>query len=315
MFSRRSAHVCPARLAACLHAKSSLDATIMVCFLLTVSLLALNMLIAMMATTYERMQGELEGHFMFLTSLLHVTWSSASPVPAPLLILSVPFHAVRLVRMLFECCCQPLQRTNDAAAAPSALGTHTYSQTDGERDRAAAALLGTPDGQSSAQWGSASRVTEMARATLRIQHGLTRKFSRAVTVMDEEMVLKETDIPSAETLRAALQPVESIEPVSRSPPSAAAAADWLEARGARALQDSLAQMLEQHAAILEAKVVSALEAKAAGAPAAGAPAAVAPAALGPSRKLPNPRFLGNPTLSARRSKQPSNDGFATGFEA
>ena len=60
-----------------------------------VILMALNMLIAQMSTTYERIRERLATNFMFLTALVVVSTMNHSHVPPPFTMLSWPYHLVK----------------------------------------------------------------------------------------------------------------------------------------------------------------------------------------------------------------------------
>ena len=76
----------------CLHGRSRVATILMIFFLLAIVLLLLNMLIAMMATTYDRIREGLVSHVQVLAALLFVTWSDATAVPSPLVLLGLPYH-------------------------------------------------------------------------------------------------------------------------------------------------------------------------------------------------------------------------------
>jgi len=66
-------------------------------FMVVISLLGLNMLIASMATTYERVRERLAINYMFITAINVSCWHHAPFVPAPLRVFALPYYAWRLL--------------------------------------------------------------------------------------------------------------------------------------------------------------------------------------------------------------------------
>lgn len=80
----------------CLHASAQAVSApiVMDVFRVMITLLALNMLIAQMSTTYDRIREKLATNFQFLTALMTIEWTETPLVPAPLHILSVPYYVL-----------------------------------------------------------------------------------------------------------------------------------------------------------------------------------------------------------------------------
>eukprot|EP00900_Chrysochromulina_parva_P017556 jgi/Chrpa1/25801/Chrysochromulina_OHIO_Genome00001615-RA len=64
----------------------------MIAYLVVAVLLGTNMLIALMAKTFDLIHEQQMPNFMYLSTLLYLVWSDESPVPAPLLLLRIVFY-------------------------------------------------------------------------------------------------------------------------------------------------------------------------------------------------------------------------------
>ena len=82
-----------------------------------VMLMALNMLIAQMSTTYERIRERLTSNFMYLTALVITTAMNEARVPAPLGMLSLPFLIGSKLSNLLACLRGVLSRCTSSSAA------------------------------------------------------------------------------------------------------------------------------------------------------------------------------------------------------
>lgn len=79
--------------------------TLLFCFVVLMSLLLFNMLIAMMAKTFDDVREAQESNFLFLCVTRVLQAEDAEPVPPPLNLLSVPYWACRSARIaLFQGC-------------------------------------------------------------------------------------------------------------------------------------------------------------------------------------------------------------------
>ena len=106
-----------------------------------VIVMALNMLIAQMATTYERIRERLATNFMFLTALLITNAMNESHVPAPLSIFGLPYYigllVFRLVSLVPVCSARVsrlgayfhLDETNELDNGAPAIMSHQYTVT------------------------------------------------------------------------------------------------------------------------------------------------------------------------------------------
>ena len=75
----------------------------MMAYLVVSVLLALNMLIAMMATTFERVREQSASNYMFLTAMVISSSACADLVPPPIQLLSAPYWSIKLVKELVAC--------------------------------------------------------------------------------------------------------------------------------------------------------------------------------------------------------------------
>ena len=95
---------------------------LMIVYLLLIVLLGVNMLIAMMTSTYERVKDDVAANYMFISALKLTKWRRAPVAPAPLLLLGAPYvvveTAVALVRRLLLA--STAQRGRKDAAGPKA---------------------------------------------------------------------------------------------------------------------------------------------------------------------------------------------------
>jgi len=64
----------------------------LITYLLVIVLLALNMLIAMMATTFERVRERGPEQYMFLKCLVNVTYAHVEPLPPPLVVTQLAWY-------------------------------------------------------------------------------------------------------------------------------------------------------------------------------------------------------------------------------
>lgn len=72
---------------------------IMDTFLVLGILLALNMLIAIMAKTFDGVYESMAINYMFLTAMMVIKWSEAPAVPPPLAMLGAPYYALKLLTL------------------------------------------------------------------------------------------------------------------------------------------------------------------------------------------------------------------------
>jgi len=118
---------------------------LMVLFLVLVVLLGLNMLIAIMAKTFDGMYENMVGNFMQLTTLLVINWEQAPIVPPPLRLLAVPYHTQRLLRALIAKCPDASRYTqlrNEAEDATVAPAPTSNDNSTGRKSRSL--LLSSP---------------------------------------------------------------------------------------------------------------------------------------------------------------------------
>jgi len=110
-----------------------------------VVLLGLNMLIAIMAKTFDGMYENMVGNFMQLTTLLVINWEQAPIVPPPLRLLAVPYHTQRLLRALIAKCpgaSRYTQLRNEAEDATVAPAPTSNDNSTGHKSRSL--LLSSP---------------------------------------------------------------------------------------------------------------------------------------------------------------------------
>ena len=188
------------------HASVVMDA-----FRALVILMALNMLIAKMSTTYERIRERLAANFMFLTAMLIVTAMNETHVPAPFTLLSLPFHTgqtvwrlltwVRAVAVRLSC---PTSRygslkegvdvvapSDEATPVDEASNAHGVDQVSRDRIAEMEALLrGSVLVALQDQSGEAGAQDERWKSRQSRQLGLMQQQIREITPAVQELMSK-----------------------------------------------------------------------------------------------------------------------------
>ena len=187
-----------------------------------VIVMALNMLIAQMSTTYERIRERLATNYMFLTALVIVTTMNKAHVPPPLTIIGLPYHFARLavhvfakfalrawptLRPTFEAFgYQPLG--NDAGAAAAATYDYDVEDLLRSEDALRASVLAymeqSTDGSEMDERWKARQTRQLGAAS----KGLADLESRLVRMERNQEVLEQSraiaDMKNVEALKAEL---------------------------------------------------------------------------------------------------------------
>jgi hypothetical protein len=132
----------------CLAAEGSLEAYVTeVIYTVIVVWLLLNMLIAMMAKSFDVVWDASEVNYLLSRSQLILTWADASPVPPPLNLLSLPYMVLYKLYQLVKatCCCFCKEAKGEAKSHKAAMAeadvaaispTMSFSTADSARKRA-----------------------------------------------------------------------------------------------------------------------------------------------------------------------------------
>jgi len=103
---------------------------LIIAFLVLVVLLGLNMLIAMMTATYERVRTQIGKYYLFLFARICLQWSHAPLVPPPLMVLSLPYRLFRLLLTTSRCCTKASGASRPPAKSTCATAAHRKSGGD-----------------------------------------------------------------------------------------------------------------------------------------------------------------------------------------
>jgi len=93
-------------------------------YLVGAVLLGTNMLIALMAKTFDIFYEQQTTNFMYLTSLLNASWANAKVVPPPFAMFALPYHLCEAIRML---------RQSNWTRCYKHVGEHTCGNDDKEQ--------------------------------------------------------------------------------------------------------------------------------------------------------------------------------------